>query len=123
VIKLEIPRIPPSPNDLLGMHWRYRKKNCDLWQKEVWYALITAGYSPQRIPYPRAKVCIHRQSHGELDPDNLVACVKPILDALRYAHVLVDDSSKHLELVVTQARTPRASAPCTLIEIRPLEAA
>lgn len=123
MIQLEILRIPSSPNELLGQHWRYRKRNCDLWQKEIWYALITAGYSPQRIPYPRAKVTIHRKSHGELDPDNLVASVKPILDALRYACVLVDDSPKHLELIVTQARTPRASAPCTSIEIRPLEAA
>jgi len=123
MITLDIPRIPVSPNALLGFHWRYRKQNCDLWQKEIWYALISAGYSPQHLPYPRAKITICRQSHCSLDPDNLVASVKPIIDALRYARVLVDDSAKHLELVVTQTRERRSVAPRTLIEIQPLEVA
>ena len=119
MITLEIPRIPPSPNTLLGTHWRYRHKNSALWQKEVWYALITAGYSPQRTPYPKARVTINRRSRQQLDPDNLVGCVKPVIDALRYAHVLLDDSPNHIELVVTQTRD-RSLNPRTLIEIQPL---
>ncbi len=122
MIHLEIPRIPPSPNELLGFHWRHRKRNSDTWHKEIVYALLTAGYPLQRLPYERAKVTIHRQSRGELDPDNLIGSVKVILDSLRYAHVLVDDSPKHLELVVTQSRDHRVT-PFTRIQIQPLEAA
>ena len=121
MIKLTIPRVPPSPNELLGFHWRYRKKNCDLWQREVFYALLQEGHR-NPVPYGRAKVTIDRHSHGELDPDNLVGCVKPIIDALRYAYVLVDDSPAHLVLTVTQQRCPRRVGPKTLIEIQPLEA-
>lgn len=122
MIRLRISRVPASPNELLGFHWRYRKKNCDLWQREVYYALVQAGHR-NLIPYGRAQVSIDRHSHGELDPDNLIGSVKPILDALRYAHVLVDDSPAHLVLKVTQRRCPRKAAPQTLIEIQPLEAA
>jgi hypothetical protein len=121
MITLEIPRIPPSPNALLGFHWRHRHRNSAVWQKEIVYALLTSGQPLQRLPYERARVTIHRQSRGELDPDNLVASTKPILDALRYARVLVDDSPKHLELVVTQARDHRVT-PFTRIQIQPLEA-
>lgn len=119
MITLEIPRVPPSPNNLLGSHWRYRAKNSELWRTEIAVAVHQAGGPPAK-PYPRAKVTIDRRSRGELDPDNLVGSVKPVLDGLRYARVLVDDTPKHLELVVTQSRTCR-NRPRTLIEIQPLE--
>jgi hypothetical protein len=108
-----------SPNDLLGMHWRYRHKNSKLWQTEIHVTLHQQGGPPQ-APFGRARVCIERRSPGELDPDNLVGAVKPIIDALRYSHVLVDDSPAHLELVVTQVRSHKLPAR-TLIEIQPIE--
>lgn len=120
MITLDIPRIPASPNQLLGAHWRHRHRNSQTWQDEIWFALHQAGYSTQRTPYARARVTIDRRSRGELDPDNLVGSVKPVIDALRYAHVLVDDSPKHLELVVTQLRDHRVP-PRTLITIQALE--
>lgn len=120
MITLEIPRVPPSPNYLLGKHWRHRHRNSQVWRQEVWVALHQAGYS-QRTPYPKARVSIDRRAHRELDPDNLVGCMKPVIDALRYADVLVDDTSDHIELVVTQT-LDRKLNPRTLIEIEPLTA-
>lgn len=117
MIRLEIPRVPPSLNEVVGYHWRHRHRVSQIWQKEIWYALITAGYSPQRLPYAKARVSIHRQSHGKMDPDNLVGAMKPLIDALRYAHVLVDDTEEHLELVVTQKRQLKSAAPFTRIEV------
>ena len=114
---LEIPRIPPSPNYLLSKHWRYRHRNSQLWKHEIGVALYQAGYR-DRIPYPKAKVNIERRSRGGrgLDPDNLVGSVKPVLDGLRYAQVLLDDSPDHIELTVTQSRGPAL----TRIHIEPI---
>lgn len=116
---LEIPRIPPTPNDLLGCHWRHRQRNQKLWRDEVFYAMRAAGYLGERIAWKRAKVTIDRRSRGELDPDNLVACVKPIIDGLRYANVIENDTPQHLELVVTQERT-RKLPPRTRIQVEPI---
>jgi hypothetical protein len=118
VIRLEIPRVPCSPNDLLGFHWRYRKRNTDLWKREIFYALVQAGYTNPE-PYERARVTIHRQSKRTLDPDNLVGAVKPVVDALRYAQVVLDDSPAHLELIVTQEGVYN-SPPRLSIEVIPL---
>lgn len=118
MITLEIPRIPPSPNNLLGAHWRHRAKNSELWRQEVWLALYQSKAVPP-APYPRAQVSIDRRSRGQLDPDNLVGSVKPVIDALRYAKVLLDDSPAHLELKVTQTQHSKLP-PRTLIKIQPL---
>lgn len=118
MIRLEIPRVAPSLNSQIGLHWRHRKRTADLWQQEVYFALHQAGLTPA-TPYPRARVSIRREAKRELDQDNLTGSAKPILDALRYAHVLVDDSPKHLELTVTQLA--RSKGPVrTVIEITAL---
>lgn len=118
MITLEIPRVPVSPNYLRGKHWRHRHRNSKVWNQEIYYAVHQARVH-RDAPYERARVTIDRRGRGELDPDNLVACVKPVIDALRYAHVLVDDTAEHIELKVTQSLN-RKLPPRTLIEIQPL---
>jgi len=118
MITLEIPRIPISPNYIRGKHWRVRHRESKLWNEEVYYAVHQARVH-RDAPYQKAKVVIERRSRGELDKDNLYACVKPVIDALRYAHVLVDDSPDHLELEVTQTRHHKLP-PRTLIKIQPI---
>jgi Holliday junction resolvase RusA-like endonuclease len=120
-LHLEIPRIPVSLNILLRMHWRYQRKDAQMWQQEIRYGLLTQCTPLPKLPYAKARVSIHRQSRGQLDPDGLVGCVKHIVDALRYAHVLVDDSPDHLVLIVTQEQKPKA-APRTLIDIQEVTA-
>lgn len=113
---LEIPRVPCSPNDLLGRHWRFRSKNQSAWRDEVWYALCQAGYARLRVPLPKARVSIERISRHFLDPDNLVGSIKPILDGLRYAKVIENDTPEHIELYVTQSR----GKPLTKIYVQPV---
>ena len=113
---LEIPRAPVSPNDLLGYHWRYRMKNTALWRQEIHYALHAQRYNG--LPLPKAKISIERRGKGTLDPDNLVGSVKPILDALRYAQVIEDDTPAHIQLTVTQVCS-RSLPARTRIEITP----
>ena len=111
---LEIPRVPSSPNYLRGKHWRVRLRESRLWNEEVGLAILTQKHRDQ--PYQCARVTINRQSRGELDPDNLVASVKPVIDALRHAAILVNDSPEYIKLTVTQSR----GAPLTRIEIQPV---
>lgn len=119
---LEIPRAPASPNEFLGFHWRHRKRNSDLWQKEIRVALAAQQYFGIQKPLNRAHVAIERRSRGQMDPDNLYGAVKPVIDALRYAGILLDDSPDHLELAVTQVRSFK-DPPRTRIVIQPLESA
>jgi hypothetical protein len=118
VIKLEIPRVPLALNEMLRIGWRHRHRHNKLWNKEVFYALHQAGYMQSRTPYAKARVTIDRGGRREMDFDNLIGTVKPVVDALRYAHVLVDDSPKHLELIVTQSI--RYQHPRTSIVVEPL---
>lgn len=113
-IILEIPRVPSSPNYLRGKHWRVRWRETKLWNEEVGLAILQARH--QDPPYPLAQVTIDRRSRGELDPDNLVGSVKPVIDALRHAAILVNDSPDHIKLTITQSR----GDPLTRIEIQPL---
>ena len=118
MITLEIPRIPESPNDLRRFHWRHRHRHDKLWKDEVWYAVLQA--KPFHAPLAKVKVSIDRRSRGRLDPDNLVSSMKPVIDALRHAGVIRNDTPDHIELVVTQSRT-QDLPPRTLIEIQSLE--
>lgn len=118
MIHLEILRVPLALNEMLRIGWRHRHRHNQLWNQEVFYALQQAGYMQPRTPYPRARVTIDRGGRREMDPDNLVGTIKPVVDALRYAHVLVDDSSKHIELVVTQSI--HYQQPRTSIVVEPL---
>jgi hypothetical protein len=112
-IIVEIPRVPSSPNYLRGKHWRVRHRETQIWKEEVYFAV--RGMRPEK-PYPKAKVTIDRRSLRKLDEDNLYGAIKPVLDALRYSHILLDDSTEHIQLTVTQSR----GEPLTRIEVQPI---
>lgn len=118
MITLEIPRIPESPNDLRRFHWRHRYRHDQLWKDEVRYAVLQS--KPLNIPFAKAKISIDRRSRGRLDPDNLVSAMKPVIDALRHAGVIQNDTTDHIELHITQSSGHRLAAR-TLIEITPIE--
>lgn len=59
-------------------------------------------------------VCCRR---GTLDRDNLHSSIKDLLDGLRLAHLIVDDSEKHIELKVSQRKPLPGEEEHTLIEI------
>jgi hypothetical protein len=115
VIVLEIPRIPESPNQLRRFHWRHRHRHDNLWKEEVWYAVLIT--KPMGVPFAKAQITIDRRSHGQLDEDNLVSAMKPVIDALRHAQVIVDDTPAHIRLTVTQSR----GIPRTRIEVHSLQ--
>ncbi len=104
-MKIEIPAVPVGPNGpggLFRMHWRKRKK-----YRVDWYWLIRSAY-PSNFQIQefsaseRRLVHIHQVRKRLMDPDNLVASCKVLLDNLIALNIIRDDSSKWIDLVCTQ---------------------
>ena len=64
---------------------------------------------------PRLRVKITSYRCRLLDPDNL--CPKFLIDALRYQHLITDDSPEHIILEVRQQKVARKPEEGTLVEI------
>jgi Holliday junction resolvase RusA-like endonuclease len=96
------------------MHWGPRKRYGDLWRTLI-RAEIDNSHKPCR---KKMRVVISQMRKRLLDPDNLVASVKPILDALVDWKLIKDDSNEWIELDVRQTT---GKEPMTIIHIQPME--
>lgn len=105
-IKLTIPRTPPSYSQIIRMKVRDRIQMKKLWRTEVMVALtikdgpyafmgsmahFKAGFKEVYI-YQYRKRLIR-------DKENFDASIKPILDALKHNHLIIDDDMKNIEVV------------------------
>lgn len=108
-----IPYILPSINEQLRMHFRGRER---LKQRCLEYLMEARSLNRiNRLAWPkdlhRFALRIERWAGRQLDADNLVATMKPLIDAMKRDKglgLILDDSPKHmLELTVTQHRTNR----------------
>lgn len=103
MITLTVPAAPPGMNALMRMHWRQRVKTLTLWKRLIWSARCQISGSPP-VPFKKANVTVERRSPGQLDPDNLYASMKVVLDSLKDQKFIEDDSPNHINLIVTQVR-------------------
>ena len=72
-----------------------------------------------KSPLPMVSIEIIRHSHRTLDFDGAVASVKPVVDALVSAGVMIDDSWKVTGAwLVDQKFRPKSSGPILEIRIR-----
>jgi len=97
MIKFVIPRITPSLNKLLAMHWTERHKLLRTWNWEV-KAAMRETYKEIRFDHPKRRVKIISYRKKICDEDNFIGGLKPLIDALILNHLLVDDSDKFLVL-------------------------
>jgi hypothetical protein len=86
----------PGTNRLMRMHWATRRR---LMRELMWSLRVACpgacfGY---RDP-ARVRVRIARCTRTRMDPDNLVASAKHILDALVRLGVIVDDAQVDLRV-------------------------
>jgi Holliday junction resolvase RusA-like endonuclease len=83
--------VTPSLNKIKG-HWQIWN-----WRKRYIKELSGYCYFAPKTP-KRAVLRIKRYGSRELDCDNLVAGLKPLLDAMKKTGLIVDDRSKWLEV-------------------------
>lgn len=113
-LRIVLPLPTPSANEWSGKHWSKRYKLKANWSKAIAAVVRVAEHrtmTPMRVTIER-----HMAGPG-LDPDNLVAGVKPILDAMVTLGLLVDDSARWLELHVSQHKTGKGEPAYTSIVI------
>ena len=87
-INLTLQTLPKSLNKTLRQHWRGQRKAGKVWDLEIQIAL--RGRLPLQ-PLQKARIRIVRHSWRSLDFDGLVGSLKPVVDALVTAGVLLDD--------------------------------
>ena len=129
MIRFEIPRVPPSPNELRR---KYRnphayKRLREIWELEV-FVNAPKGLPKARPPGPvrrfippegKQVVRIHQRRKRLFDLDNMLyGSMKPVLDALVNVGLILDDSTQHIDLKATQGKCGRLR-PSTVIEIEP----
>lgn len=92
--------MPKSPNTLLQRHWRVVQNDKNDWKERVFWA---ARHLPRLYggPYKRKVAIAVHSPYQEMDPDNLQAARKPILDALKHNVLLYDDKREWCESTIT----------------------
>ena len=95
MIHLTISTPPPSLNKLLNMHYMARSRLKRRIQTEVW-----AQVRQRRFKGTLYKALLTGTRYGPktLDEDNLIGSLKPVIDALRWSHVIIDDTPDHLKI-------------------------
>ena len=89
---------PPSLNVLLRMHWGERVKLKRRIRREV-YAQMTCHRILFAPPFPDPVTLTGtRWGKQKLDPDNLIGSLKPVIDALVWSQVLLDDTEQYLAI-------------------------
>jgi len=92
-----MPRLTPSLNKLVRMHWRKRQELQQAWDWEV-KAAMRKTYQEITFDYPKRSVRIVSYRKRISDEDNFIGGLKPLIDALVHNHLLVDDSNKFMVL-------------------------
>jgi hypothetical protein len=97
-------------------HWTERKKWSDAWHAAVLCAVIDSNQKPNK-PYQKSKVNITFYGISLMDKDGSYNSAKPVIDGLRYAGVIYDDSEKYITLSVKQKKVGHQKEEKIEIEI------
>lgn len=117
-VRLVIPRLTPSLNEYLGMHWIDKNKLMKTWHWEV-RAAMKETYEEIRFDHPKRKVKIISFRKRLCDPDNLAGGFKPLIDALVLNNLLIDDADKFMILEPCQEKdrkSPRTEVIITEVK-------
>lgn len=87
------------------------------WRKEIalhrrlWEAI---NGSVPGLPFKRSRLILIRHSTRPMDPDNLPASFKYVIDALKFNKIIEDDSHKHIELTCLWEKAKRNEGKITI---------
>ena len=100
ILEIRIPDIHPSLNEWTRFHWAVKKRIKDTWYAQI-YVLVYQLKSKQCLCLPfksRPKVTITYRFPDNRDRDADNYAPKFIIDGLRYARVISNDSVKDIQL-------------------------
>lgn len=99
--------VPHSLNS--KMHWTERNKWNMGWYEEVYYAMAQQRRKFGKLPYAQSRFLIRYYLTHPMDKDNAYGSAKPIIDGLRYAGVIVDDSIRHFDFEIEQIKIKKVT--------------
>lgn len=115
-IEFAIAALPKTPNQMLGAHWTIRSGHAKKWRVAVTRAIFLNG-GPPSAPLRKALIECVRISSGRMDADGLSGSFKAIVDALKHAGVIEDDSPDHVRVSYRHERgRPRAGSVRVRVE-------
>lgn len=105
-LKITISLPPPSLNVLLRMNIREQVNLKKRIRREVWVQVVAQKH---RHAFPfQVTITGTRWGKQDLDPDNLIGSLKPVIDALVWCQVLEDDTEKQVSIgVLKQRKLPK----------------
>jgi len=98
MIKFTVPDIPPSNNKYMGnsnSHHIYRQDK-QQWEALIGWSVRAAGWRGEPLPRALVRITYHFKDRRRRDPDNYSG--KFILDGLKAAGVIEDDSFQNVKL-------------------------
>jgi len=112
-----IPKLTPTNNVLLRMHWRERRA-----LNTEWFWLVKVATQDLEIPRPapneRRRLAIMSWRVQLADDDNLRGGMKPLLDALKNAELIYDDGPRYIDSAVFQGQVGRREEEQTTIRLK-----
>lgn len=124
VVAFFVPGIPPNGNALHRMgHWEVRKSRA-AWAEVTDAGMVDAEILPWRgEPIQRATLDLlwRFNTRRARDLDNLIAGIKPIIDALVRSGILVSDDSEHLIGIAGRVEVVRGSVAGIVVSLREVE--
>jgi Holliday junction resolvase RusA-like endonuclease len=130
-ITLEIPRVPPSLNQIIGRGKKYSHPGDYKRLQQLWKDEIAIALSPRALlrrmrqlieDEPPVKVRIQAKVYRKklLDPDNLMGGFKPVLDVMKQLGIIKDDSPEWIEFPMPKQEVDRRR-PRTILTLEYLE--
>lgn len=123
VLEIAIPGIPPRPNATRRRDWHKNAEEGAEWRRTAYLSGLDvarrSGFVDE-LPFLRADVeyeFLLERAAGDLD--NLVAASKPILDGIRDAGIIVDDSIRVVSRLTSTWR--KAARAGVLVRVRRIE--
>jgi hypothetical protein len=108
-------KFPPSLNHRL--HWSQRSRLNKIWRLRV--QNVIRGLEPSE-PLERCHAVITKYGTRDMDFDNLVTSMKPVVDGLVDAGVMVDDKSRHFSCEYKFEKCKRGTE-CLVIQLKEVE--
>lgn len=94
MVVAEIPSRPISGNQLLRLHWAKRSREGRKWDTLVLVYLGSGPFKDRAMAGRRVEMLLTIERTRKQDADNLALSCKPVVDALKKAGWMQDDSER-----------------------------